>query len=56
MLPRDDHSGVARGEIIRQIERVSFREDPAGGNWAGGREWVEGSWIEGREWGAGVAA
>lgn len=31
MLPGEGHSGVARGEIIRQIERVSFREDPAGG-------------------------
>ena len=31
MPPREGHSGMAGGEIIRQIERVSFREDPAGG-------------------------
>lgn len=31
MLLREGHGGMARGEIIRQIERVSFREDPAGG-------------------------
>lgn len=31
MLPREGHGGVAGGEIIRQIERVSFKEDPAGG-------------------------
>lgn len=31
MPHREGHSGVAGGEIIRQIERVSFREDPAGG-------------------------
>ncbi|KAG7243511.1 hypothetical protein INR49_011067, partial [Caranx melampygus] len=29
------HSSVASGEIIRQIERVSSREDPAGGIWLG---------------------
>lgn len=31
VVPGEGHSGAARGEIIRQIERVSFREDPAGG-------------------------
>lgn len=32
----EGHGGTARGEIIRQIERVSFREDPAGGGEVGG--------------------
>lgn len=31
MLCEEGHCGIARGVIIRQIERVSFTEDPAGG-------------------------
>lgn len=41
MLCEEGYYGITRGVIIRQIERVSFREDPAGGIELGGREWLE---------------
>ena len=38
--PGEGNSGEPGGEIIRQIERVSFREDPAGriGRGVGGKK------------------
>lgn len=48
VLRGEGHGSTARGQIIRQIERVSFREDLAGGIGLGvGVEAMEGGCRQG---------